>query len=70
MSNLDRFDSHIEDDVAECANCGASRVYSDLIFDEYAENFYCDDSQCFDEWASDNAEVVNGFYFEINCGGG
>ncbi len=64
--NLDRFDSHIEDGVAECVNCGASRVYSDLIFDEHTENFYCDD-RCFDEWAGDNAEVVNGFYFEVNC---
>lgn len=66
-ASLDRFDGNdITDDYVDCANCGASRPYSGMIYDEHAEVNYCDD-QCFDEWADNNVEVVNGFYFELNC---
>lgn len=68
MSNdsLDRFDGHITEDFEECANCGASRSCSDMIYDGYGVEHYCD-VQCFDEWADSNRGTVNGFYFDLNC---
>ena len=65
--NIDRFDSYIVDESEECANCGASRPYSDMIFDEHAEHFYCDNTWCFEEWASDNLGDVIEYYFVMNC---
>lgn len=66
-ANIDRFDSYIVDDAEECANCSASRPYSNMVYDEYTNHYVCD-RECFDEWADSNREEVDGFYYEINCG--
>ena len=67
MRNLGRFQppQPNEEPLAICENCGAERLASDLLFDEYAEVFVCD-RKCFDEWHDANFETVGNYYFEMN----
>lgn len=66
MFKRSRFDSRIEEPRDSCANCGSLRYVSDMVFDEREEHFYCDEG-CFAEWASDNADKVNEYYYDMNC---
>lgn len=67
MSNLDRFQppQPHEEPLAICENCGAKRLASDLLFDEYAEIYLCD-RECFYEWHDTNPEIVADYYYRMN----
>ena len=67
MANLDRFQPPAphEEPTAICASCGAERPAADLLFDEYAEVYLCD-RRCFDDWHSDNFDLVGDYYYRMN----
>lgn len=54
-----------EEPSANCVNCGAERLASDLLFDELAEHYVCDRA-CFDEWHESNIEEVGDYYWRMN----
>lgn len=54
-----------EEGSANCANCGAERLASSLLFDENTEKYLCD-RECFDVWHADNIEEVGDYYFRMN----
>lgn len=50
-----------------CDKCDSCLPESDLLYDDYADKYFCDDD-CFYEWASDNFETVSIYYGERNLG--
>lgn len=49
-----------------CENCGFKQNISHMIFDENEETFFCD-RDCFDDWAAHNGDIIEDFYYRINC---
>lgn len=65
---FDRFDSYIVDEPVDCVSCGASRPCTDAVYDEMQDHYYCD-KDCFVDWAGMYSGLVDGYYYEMNCGG-
>ncbi len=47
----------------KCANC--KREIDDGLYDDYREQYYCD-NDCFNDWADGNFEEVVLFYAKMN----
>lgn len=59
------FEDSFNSPEAECANCGTEALWEDMLFDERAETFFCD-NKCFRDWADDNYDEVVTYYAMMN----
>jgi hypothetical protein len=53
---------------AACTQCNATIFEGRrAIYDDYCQQYFCCRS-CLDEWAADNAELIQRFYERMNIG--
>lgn len=50
-----------------CAQCRGIISAEDALYDEHAENYFCD-RDCFNEWTDGNFSEVSEYYFRHNVG--
>lgn len=52
-------------DTVYCENCGIDNPVNEVALDDYKGSYFCDEL-CFDDWASDNQDIVTKHYKELN----
>ena len=57
---MSRRNNHAE----TCAECGAGITWDDALYDEHAENYFCD-RPCFEEWADHTQKPIE-YYVRHN----